>query len=61
MKASILQAKFIQIRSNKLFETFVVSVIIFSALLVGAKTYEMSATIHGIAKFMVLSHLEIRL
>jgi voltage-gated sodium channel len=51
MKASTLQAKFIQIRSNKLFEIFVVSVIIFSALLVGAKTYEMSATIYAIAKF----------
>lgn len=51
MKVSTLQAKFIEIRSNKLFEIFVVSVIIFSALLVGAKTYEMSATIYSIAKF----------
>lgn len=42
MNASTLQAKFIRIRSNKLFETFVVSVIVFSALLVGAKTYDMS-------------------
>lgn len=45
MQASTLQDKFIQIRSNKIFELFVISVIIFSALLVGAKTYEMSPTI----------------
>jgi voltage-gated sodium channel len=44
MKASTLQAKFIQIRSNKLFEIFVVTVIIFSALLVGVKTYDASNT-----------------
>ncbi|MFT6992971.1 MAG: voltage-gated sodium channel [Paraglaciecola sp.] len=52
MKASTLQAKFIHIRSNKLFEMFVVTVIVFSALLVGAKTYEMSGTMHNIAKFL---------
>ena len=45
MKASTLQAKFIQIRSNKVFELFVIAVIIFSALLVGAKTYEMSPAV----------------
>jgi voltage-gated sodium channel len=52
MQASTLQEKFIRIRSNKLFELFVVTVIIFSALLVGAKTYEMSATMYSIAKFL---------
>ena len=37
--ASFLQQKFIALRENKLFETFVIFVIIFSALLIGAKTY----------------------
>jgi voltage-gated sodium channel len=52
MQAATLQTKFIQIRSNKLFEIFVVSVIIFSALLVGAKTYEMSDTAYQITHFL---------
>ncbi|MBN0989338.1 ion transporter [Amphritea pacifica] len=37
-----LQSKFTTLRSNKAFELFVVIVIISSALLVGAKTYELS-------------------
>ena len=37
--ASALQQKFIALRENKLFETFVIFVIVFSALLIGAKTY----------------------
>ena len=41
MKASELQNRFERIRSNKTFEIFVISVIIVSALLVGAKTYDM--------------------
>lgn len=36
-----LQAKFMALRSNKIFELFVVAVIISSALLVGAKTYDL--------------------
>lgn len=52
MQAATLQTKFIQIRANKLFEIFVVSVIIFSALLVGAKTYEMSDTAYHIIHFL---------
>lgn len=43
MHASELQARFERIRANKLFETFVVAVIVISALLVGAKTYDMPA------------------
>ena len=39
--ASMLQRKFIALRENRLFETFVIVVIIFSALVIGAKTYEM--------------------
>lgn len=52
MKASSLSNQFVRIRSNKLFEIFVVSVIIFSALLVGAKTYEMSSTMIQITNFL---------
>ena len=37
--ASSLQRRFIAIRENKLFETFVIFVIVFSALVIGAKTY----------------------
>ncbi|WP_257274373.1 MULTISPECIES: ion transporter [unclassified Endozoicomonas] len=41
MKNSDLQARFNAIRSNKIFELFVVSIIIFSALVIGAKTYNL--------------------
>lgn len=37
-----LQAKFYRMRNNKVFEFFVIVVIIFSALVIGAKTYDMS-------------------
>lgn len=52
MKAATLKDHFVRIRSNKLFEIFVVSVIIFSALLVGAKTYEMSNTMLQVTNFL---------
>ncbi|MGK0499823.1 MAG: voltage-gated sodium channel [Oceanicoccus sp.] len=42
MQAPSLQNRFLIIRSNKMFELFVVSVIIFSALVIGAKTYDIS-------------------
>lgn len=48
MQASVLQAKFEKIRSNKIFELFVITVIIVSALLVGAKTYDMPPTVGSI-------------
>lgn len=51
MNASALQNQFIRIRTNKMFEIFVISVIILSALLVGAKTYEMSPTMHTLTIF----------
>ncbi|CAH0537643.1 ion transporter [Vibrio marisflavi] len=35
------QTRFERLRSNKIFELFVVGVIIFSALVIGAKTYEL--------------------
>jgi voltage-gated sodium channel len=37
--AASLQRSFLTLRENKLFETFVIFVIVFSALLIGAKTY----------------------
>jgi len=39
LNASDLQHRFLNLRSNKAFELFVISVIILSALLIGAKTY----------------------
>jgi len=42
MQAIKLQKKFETLRSNKLFELFVISIIIFSALVIGAKTYDIS-------------------
>ena len=38
LDAPLLQQKFLALRENKLFETFVIFVIVFSALLIGAKT-----------------------
>ncbi|MFT4613093.1 MAG: voltage-gated sodium channel [Bacteroidia bacterium] len=40
--ASNVQARFDRLRSNKLFELIVVSIIVLSALLIGAKTYQLS-------------------
>jgi len=39
-----LQRHFYQIRNNKLFEFFVISVIIFSALMIGANSYQVPST-----------------
>ena len=50
MNTDSLQATFYRVRSNKAFELFVVFVIIFSALVIGAKTYDMPPT------FIKLSH-----
>ena len=40
MNTQSMQQKFLKIRSHKAFELFVVTVIIFSALIIGAKTYQ---------------------
>ncbi len=40
MSYQSIEHKFEKIRSNKIFETFVVAIIIFSALVVGVKTYD---------------------
>ncbi len=42
MSAVSLQNHLIAIRNNKIFELFVIGVIIFSALIIGAKTYHIS-------------------
>jgi voltage-gated sodium channel len=42
MQPSSIQNTFLKIRANKGFELFVVIVIVFSALVIGAKTYEIS-------------------
>ncbi len=52
MQASELQNKFEKIRANKWFETFVVSVIVASALLVGAKTYDLPAGVGTLTQLM---------
>ena len=41
MLSSRLQTRLFALRSNKLFELFVVSIILLSALVIGAKTYSM--------------------
>ena len=41
LSAPDLQARFERLRSNKLFELLVVAIIVFSALLIGAKTYSL--------------------
>lgn len=51
MQASTLQHRFERIRSNKFFEIFVISVIVLSALLVGAKTYPLNDTLNHITVF----------
>jgi voltage-gated sodium channel len=40
MSAVTMRDRFVRIRNNKLFETFVILIIVSSALLIGAKTYE---------------------
>ncbi|WP_404831036.1 ion transporter [Endozoicomonas euniceicola] len=40
MRQNSWQSRFYTIRSNKMFELLVISIIIFSALVIGAKTYE---------------------
>lgn len=39
-----LQRRFYEVRNNKVFELFVISIIIFSALMIGANSYQISPT-----------------
>ncbi len=43
-----LQAKFERLRSNKLFETLVISIILISGLLIGAKTYPLPPLVNQV-------------
>ncbi|MEW8322825.1 MAG: ion transporter [Candidatus Thiodiazotropha taylori] len=43
--AAQLQQQFIQLRENKIFETFVILVIVISALMIGAKTYPIPSSV----------------
>ena len=52
MQFSTVQDMFLRIRSNKIFELFVISVIVFSALLVGAKTYQIPEPFNRITVFL---------
>jgi len=45
---SKLQAHFVALRSNRLFETFVIVVILVSALVIGASTYDMPPAVLGV-------------
>ena len=49
------QERFQQIRNNKIFEAFIISIIIASALVVGVKTYEIPSAI--VLTLTVLDHL----
>jgi voltage-gated sodium channel len=49
---SPLQQRFIRVRENKIFETFVISVIIVSALVIGAKTYAINPQVDAIFKIL---------
>lgn len=52
MNAEALQQQFIQLRHNKAFETFVIIIIVFSALLVGAKTYEIPPSVQRLTVYL---------
>ncbi len=46
-----IQVRLTHLRENKIFETFVIIVIIVSALLIGVKTYAISPTAHNVLWF----------
>lgn len=67
MNTARLQQKFYALRSNKVFEITVISIIIFSALIIGARTYDVSPgllwTIHlldWLVTFFFLTEITIR-
>ncbi len=47
MQLNALEQRFYDIRSSKVFETFVVGIIIFSALVTGAKTYDIPLVVNN--------------
>lgn len=52
MDYAAIQRKFEAVRSNKIFELFVVSIIIFSALVVGVKTYDIPPSVEHSVIFL---------
>ena len=52
LNARTLQQRFLEIRSNRLFELFVITIIIASALLVGVKTYEIDPTVQRLTNLL---------
>jgi len=50
-----LRDRFVAIRSNKIFEMTVIAIIIFSALVIGASTYDISPNWLGVIKFLDLA------
>lgn len=46
------QSRFYKVRNNKFFETFIILVIIISALLVGAKTYDIPPVVDAMIQLM---------
>ncbi|TVZ39143.1 voltage-gated sodium channel [Alteromonadaceae bacterium 2753L.S.0a.02] len=48
MQADALNLRFQKIKSNKFFEIFVISIIVFSAIVVGAKTYDIPPVIQQV-------------
>lgn len=52
--AAAVQEKFVRLRENKIFETVVIAVIILSALVIGAKTYDIDPKVLSVFKIMDL-------
>ena len=50
--AVAVQEKFVRIRENKVFETIVILIIVLSALVIGAKTYQINPTLLEIFLFL---------
>ena len=52
MNTDRLQKSFLKIRSNKAFELFVISIIVFSALVIGAKTYDIPENVLTVVSWL---------
>jgi len=52
MNFSNLQSALFNLKSNRIFEFFVISIIIISALEIGAKTYDLSDNVLGFMRFL---------
>ncbi|MCW8888464.1 MAG: ion transporter [Gammaproteobacteria bacterium] len=49
---SDIQQYFKRVKENKLFETFIISIIIFSALIIGVKTHQVPATVVSVIQYL---------